>query len=146
MLAIKDKKIAVIGLGRRTGVATARVLSEYGADVTVSDVKSSEELKEELAMLDGYDIDFELNGHGEKSLASDLIVVSPGVPLDIPFFNEVKEKGIPVISEIEAAYHLTDAQIIAITGATVSSEAVVKTFNTYIEVVKELLQKEGFTK
>ncbi len=116
MLEIKDKKVAVIGLGKRTGVAAAKMLSENGAQVVVSDVKSSDKLQEELAMLEEYELEYDLNGHGKKSLTSDLIVVSPGVPLDIPFFSRVKARGVPVIGEIELAYHFTEANIIAITG------------------------------
>lgn len=116
MLEIKDKKVAVIGLSKRTGVATARMLVQHGARVVVSDVKGSGELKEEMAMLEGTGVEYELEGHGEKSLKSDLIVVSPGVPLDIPFFREAAKRGIPVISEIELAFQFTEAKIIAITG------------------------------
>lgn len=116
MLEIKGKKVAVIGLGKRTGVATAKMLSENGAQVVVSDVKGPDDLQEELDMLSDYDLEYDLNGHGQKSLTSDLIVVSPGVPLDIPFFSRVENRGVPVISEIELAYHFTSANIIAITG------------------------------
>ncbi len=113
---VKGKKISVIGLGKRTGVAAARMLADSGAVVTVSDTKGPQQLEEEMALLAGYDLDYDLNGHGEKSLDSDLIVVSPGVPLDIPFFRQAAEKGVPVISEIELAYNFTRAGIIAITG------------------------------
>jgi len=116
MLDIKDKKVAVIGLSKRTGIATAKMLLEYGARVVISDIKGPEELKDELAMLDGTGVEIELNGHGERSLKSELIVVCPGIPLDIPFFQKVAQRGIPVISEIELAYHYTGARIIAITG------------------------------
>jgi len=115
MLEVKDKKIAVIGLSR-TGVASARMLVKWGADVVVSDIKTAEKLHEELDKLGNIDIEYELGGHGEKCLNSDMIVVSPGVPLDIPFFHMAEEKGIPIISEIELAYHFTEANIIAITG------------------------------
>ncbi|MFW6381545.1 MAG: UDP-N-acetylmuramoyl-L-alanine--D-glutamate ligase [Bacillota bacterium] len=116
MLEIKDRKIAVIGLGKRTGVATARMLARHGARVVVSDLKGPEQLTEERQMLADYTIEYDLNGHGHRSLDTDLMVVSPGVPLDIPFFKEAEDRGIPVISEIELAYQFTEARIIAITG------------------------------
>ncbi len=113
--SLENKRVTIIGLSR-TGVATARVLAEKGAKVTVSDVKGPDKLKDELAKLADLPLDYELHGHGDKALQADLIVVSPGVPLEIPFFEKAKEKEIPVISEIELAYHLGEARIIAITG------------------------------
>ncbi len=115
MLELKNKKVAVIGLSR-TGVASARMLVKWGADVVVSDIKTADKLHEELDKMEDLDIEYELGGHGEKCLNSDMIVVSPGVPLDITFFHKAEEKGIPIISEIELAYHFTEANIIAITG------------------------------
>ncbi|MFW5976366.1 MAG: UDP-N-acetylmuramoyl-L-alanine--D-glutamate ligase [Bacillota bacterium] len=116
MYEVKNKKITIIGLSKRTGVATAKKLCEKGAQVIVSDIKSRNELKEQINLLKKYDIEYDLNGHSEKSLKSNLIVVSPGVPLDLPFFKKAKKKKIPVISEVELAYRLTKAKIIGITG------------------------------
>ena len=116
MLKIKNKKAAVIGFSKRTGVSAAKSLIDNGAEVIVSDVKSPDQLKEERKMLKGYNVEYDLNGHSDKPLTSDFIVVSPGVPLDTPFFEKVKKKKIPVLSEIELAYHLNQANIIAITG------------------------------
>jgi len=115
MLEVRNKKIAVIGLSR-TGVASARMLVKWGADVVVSDIKTPDILQEDIDKLEDVDIEYELGGHGEKCLNSDMIVVSPGVPLDIPFFHKAEKKGIPIISEIELAYNFTEANIIAITG------------------------------
>ena len=116
MMDLTGKKVVVIGLSKRTGVATARMLAEQKARVVVSDIKRREDLKEELAMLKDYDIDYELGGHSDSLLRGDLIIVSPGVPLDLPFFKKARKKGIKLISEIELAYHFTEAKIVAITG------------------------------
>ncbi len=116
MLDIRRKRVTVIGLSKRTGVATVKMLINNDARVVVSDIKGPDELEEEIAVLKDYPVEFELNGHGEKSLTGDLIVVSPGVPLDIPFFEEAARRDIPVISEIELAYQINKARIIAITG------------------------------
>lgn len=115
MLEVKNKRIAVIGLSR-TGLAAAKFLYQAGAEVIVSDIKTAPYLKKEMEEFKNMEIEYELGGHGDKSLSSDLIVVSPGIPLDIPFFKKAQGKGIPIISEIELAYHFTDAKIIAITG------------------------------
>lgn len=116
MLEVKDKKIGVIGLSKRTGVSTVKFLVKKGASVVATDVKSRGKLVEELDLLEDYKLDYELGGHGKKTLSCDFIVVSPGVPLDLPFFEKAAEKKIPIISEIELAYHFTEAKIIAITG------------------------------
>src|SRR5690554_6387942 len=114
MLEVKNKRIAVIGLSR-TGLAAAKFLYQAGAEVIVSDIKTAPYLKKEMEEFKNMEIEYELGGHGDKSLSSDLIVVSPGISLDIPFFKKAQGKGIPIISEIELAYHFTDAKIIAIT-------------------------------
>lgn len=137
MIDVKDKKIAVIGLSR-TGVASAQMLVRWGAEVLVSDVKSAEKLEDEIMKLKGLNIDYELGSHGDKCLDSDMIVVSPGVPLDIPFFHKAKEKGIPIISEIELAYHFTDANIIAITGTNGKT--------TTTSLIGEIIQNAGIGK
>ncbi|HLV10361.1 MAG TPA: UDP-N-acetylmuramoyl-L-alanine--D-glutamate ligase [Halanaerobiales bacterium] len=112
---LKGQQVTVIGLSR-TGVATAQALIERGAKVVVSDIKKPDRLKEELKKLKGLPIKYFLGEHPADSLETDLIVVSPGVPLEIPFLKNAIMKGIPVISEIELAYNLTKARIIAITG------------------------------
>lgn len=116
-MELKGKRVGIIGLGKRTGVVSAKVLTGMGAKVVVSDVKPTEKLQEELSMLAGIaGIEFDLGGHTEKVLDVDLIVASPGVPLEIPIFQEARRRGIEVISEIELAYRLCKASFIAITG------------------------------
>ena len=116
-MELADKTIGIIGLGKRTGVVSAKVLTEIGAEIVISDVKSAEELEEEIGMLEGISsIEYDLGGHTEKVLNVDMIVVSPGVPLEIPILKEAKERGIEIISEIELSYRLSKAPFIAITG------------------------------
>ncbi|MBM7624378.1 UDP-N-acetylmuramoyl-L-alanine--D-glutamate ligase [Sporohalobacter salinus] len=114
---LADKKVVVIGLGKRTGIAAAEFLIEQKAEVLVSDIKPAKDLQDELEELSEYDIDFDLGGHGSKVIDdTDLIVISPGVPSDIPILKEARHLGIPVISEIELAYRFCKAPIMAITG------------------------------
>ncbi|HEY5523482.1 MAG TPA: UDP-N-acetylmuramoyl-L-alanine--D-glutamate ligase, partial [Desulfuromonadaceae bacterium] len=80
----RNKKILVVGLAK-TGVACARFLASKGARVTVTDMRSETALAGPLAELSGYDIVRELERHDEATFTgSDLIVVSPGVPMDLP--------------------------------------------------------------
>ncbi|SCX88751.1 UDP-N-acetylmuramoyl-L-alanine--D-glutamate ligase [Alkaliphilus peptidifermentans] len=115
---LKDKKILVIGLAV-TGLPLVKVLVELGGRVIVNDLKSPKDLAEAIEELRDVKVDYILERHPQdiKELgAIDLAVVSPGIPLDIPFIQKLKTEGIEVIGEIELSYRLSKANIIAITG------------------------------
>ena len=115
-MELKNKKILVVGLAR-TGVAVARFLAERGALVTVTDMKDEAALAPYLEKLAGLPIDYELGRHDEESfLAADLIVVSPGVPMDIAPLKEAAARKRRVISEIELASRFISSPMVAITG------------------------------
>ncbi|MGB4500612.1 MAG: UDP-N-acetylmuramoyl-L-alanine--D-glutamate ligase [Natronincolaceae bacterium] len=108
----------VVGLAV-TGVPLVKVLCNLGADVIVNDLKGEDELKDSIDELSGLNVDYILGKHPQTidSLGHiDLTVVSPGVPLEIPFIREIKNRGIEIIGEIELAYRLSKGHIIAITG------------------------------
>ena len=104
---LKDKRVLVVGLGK-SGVASALFLKDRGARVTVSDTKSPDQLRDEIPILLDHGITVETGGHGERTFrGQDLIVVSPGVPVDAPPLVQARASGEPVIGEIElAAQHL----------------------------------------
>jgi UDP-N-acetylmuramoylalanine--D-glutamate ligase len=113
----KDKKVAVIGLAR-SGLAAAQKLREIDVQPFLSDIRSKEELKAILPLINEFE--FEADGHTEKVLQNELIIVSPGVPLDIPILRRAHEKGIPIWSELEFGFQLvknTSSKMIAITGS-----------------------------
>jgi UDP-N-acetylmuramoylalanine--D-glutamate ligase len=114
---LNNKRVLVVGLGK-SGVASALFLKERGARVTVSDTKSEDQLRDEIPILLDQGIAVETGGHGERTFrGQDLIVVSPGVPVDAPPLVQARASGEPVIGEIElAAQHLT-GPIVAITGS-----------------------------
>lgn len=115
-MELRNKKILVVGLAR-TGAAVARLLAGHGARVTVSDSREREAVADFLATLTGLDINYEFGGHGEETFTgAELIVVSPGVPMNIAPLELARKRNISVISEIELAYDLLDAPIAAITG------------------------------
>ncbi|OCL28163.1 UDP-N-acetylmuramoylalanine--D-glutamate ligase [Orenia metallireducens] len=116
-MELKDKLITVVGLGKRTGVETVKFLDKQGAKIIVTDTKKESQLKEEINALKGCEVNFDLGGHTlDLILKSDLIIISPGVPTDIPLLQEARKSGIKIISEVELAYHFCKAPIIAITG------------------------------
>lgn len=114
----RDKKVTVLGLAR-SGEAAANLLIQLGARVLVSDQKNEDQLRDEVSRLTGEhpQIEFYLGGHPDEIIKdADLIVKSPGVPIDIPVLKSARGKGIPVIGEVELAYGVCRAPIIAITG------------------------------
>ncbi len=117
LLDVKGKRVLVVGLGK-SGVASALFLHDQGARVTVSDAKTEEQLRGEIPMLLDKGIAVETGGHGERTFRQQhLIVVSPGVPADVPQLQQARALGIPVIGEIELASRFLKGHIIAITGS-----------------------------
>jgi UDP-N-acetylmuramoylalanine--D-glutamate ligase len=116
-MELNGKRVLVVGLGR-SGVASALFLKSQGARVTVSDVKSPEQLREEIPILLDHGIAVETGGHGERTFQNqDLIVVSPGIPVDAAPIAQARALGQPVIGEIELAAEFLPVPIVAITGS-----------------------------
>jgi UDP-N-acetylmuramoylalanine--D-glutamate ligase len=117
MLELKGKKVLVVGLGK-SGLAAALFLRHKGAHVTVSDVRSAESLARDIPALLEEGIMVEAGGHGLLTFRrQDLIVVSPGVPLDTPELVQVRKFGLPIIGELELAARFLKGKILAITGS-----------------------------
>ena len=115
-MELKDKKVLIVGLAR-TGVAVARFLVRAGAQVTVTDMAEEEALAESLAALADLEIGYELGRHVPYSfLMADLIVVSPGVPMDIKPLVMARAQKRRVVSEVELASWFITAPMVAITG------------------------------
>jgi UDP-N-acetylmuramoylalanine--D-glutamate ligase len=119
LMELNDKRVLVVGLGK-SGVASALFLKSRGARVTVSDSKPEAELRDEILLLLEHGITVETGGHGDRTFrGQDLIVVSPGVPVDAPQLVQARKQGEPVvvIGEIELAAQFLAGSIAAITGA-----------------------------
>lgn len=114
---LKSKKILLIGLAK-TGVSTIKYLDKLGAKIVLNDIKDKNELKNILNELsDLKNVEYILGYHPENIDDIDMVIVSPGVPLDLPFILKIKEKNIELIGEVELAYRLSNNPIfIGITG------------------------------
>jgi UDP-N-acetylmuramoylalanine--D-glutamate ligase len=135
MLELKGKKVLVVGLGK-SGLAAALFLRRRGAHVTVSDVRSAEALAKDIPALLDEGIMVETGGHGLLTFRrQDLIVVSPGVPLNTPELAQVKSFGLPVIGELELAARFLKGRTLAITGSNGKT--------TTTALVGEILVKAG---
>ncbi|RJP74438.1 MAG: UDP-N-acetylmuramoyl-L-alanine--D-glutamate ligase [Candidatus Abyssobacteria bacterium SURF_17] len=116
MLELSGKRVAVVGMGL-SGVAAARMLRRQGSHVVLTDDKTADELKDEMKALVEMNVEYHLGGIEAKVLLdSDLVILSPGVPSDLPQIERARRAGLEVISEIELAYSMCKAPIIAITG------------------------------
>lgn len=116
-MELNGKHVLVVGLGK-SGVASALFLKAHGARVTVSDTKSGDQLRNEIPALLDHGITVETGGHGERTFrGQDLIVVSPGVPVDAPPLVQARGLGENVIGEIELAAQFLPGPIVAITGS-----------------------------
>src|SRR3981189_3707242 len=117
MADFNNKRVVVVGLGK-SGVASSLFLKAHGARVTVSDTKSGDELRNEIPIRLDNGITVETGGHGERTFrGQDLIVVSPGVPVDAPPLVQARALGESVIGEVELASQFLPKNIIAITGS-----------------------------
>ena len=111
----KGKNVLVCGMAR-SGIAAAELLAKKGAVVTLQDLKTIEQLgdisdieKKGITIYAGKNPD-------DIVLKQHLIILSPGVPCDLPFLLEAEKNHIPVWSEVELAYTMTPCNVIAITG------------------------------
>ena len=112
---LKNKNILLVGLAK-TGVSTIKLLNKLEANIIVNDIKDKEKLKDILEELkDIKNTEYILGYHPQNVDHIDLAVVSPGVPLDLPFILKLKEENIEVIGEL--AYRLSkNPKFVGITG------------------------------
>jgi len=116
---LKNKRVLVMGLGLfGGGVGAVRFLVREGADVTVTDLRSEEELDTSVRALDGLPVAFKLGGHDEDDFqSSDLIVANPAVPRSSQFLKTAESAGVPITSEICLFVERCPAPVIGVTGS-----------------------------
>ena len=114
---IAGKNVLVFGSGI-SGIGAAGLLEERGASVTLYDGNDKLDVEEIRGkMKDGAKTDIVLGEFPEELLGKlDLVIISPGVPTDLPIVNRMRESDIPVVGEIELAYELGKGEVLAITG------------------------------
>lgn len=109
------KRLVILGAGE-SGVGTALLGKQKGYEVFVSDKQKIKENYKQVLIQN--EIDWEEEKHTEGLiLNADVVMKSPGIPDKVPMVLQLKELGIPVISEIEFASQYADAMIIGITGS-----------------------------
>jgi len=113
---LAGKEVVVVGLAR-SGLAAAEFLARRGAHVLATDRKREGELPPEVLRLVEKGVRLELGGHRESAFtAADLVVVSPGVPWELPELAAARGAGVPVMAELELAYRHLSGTVAAVTG------------------------------
>lgn len=117
-MELAGKQVLVCGMAR-SGMAAAMLAAKKGAKVTLSDLKQREQFSNQaaLAALEEAGVTLFLGKNPDDIITQkDLVIVSPGIPTDLPFLQLAREAQIPILSEVEFAYRFTPCPIIAITG------------------------------
>jgi UDP-N-acetylmuramoylalanine--D-glutamate ligase len=134
---LKGRKVTVVGLAR-SGVGAANLLARMGAEVTVTDLRPEAQLAGAVKRL-APSVRRVLGAHPEGLFtSSELVVVSPGVPLEMKQIISARASGIPVIGELELAYRIMEGRtpFLGVTGSNGKS-----TTTTLLDL---MLRKGGF--
>jgi len=133
-IQLADRKVLVVGLGK-SGRSAVRFCQASGATVAVSEASAG--TPADAAWLASCGVAAEFGGHSrELCLWAELILLSPGVPYDLPVFHEARGKGIPVIGELALAPQYLKTPVIAITGTNGKT--------TVTTLIGELLRASGY--
>lgn len=127
-------KVSVIGAAR-SGLAAALFFKEKGSKVFVSDTCTEQKLISALSSKGLSELEYEYTSHTDRILDCDIIILSPGVPSDLPILKKAKKSGIPVWSEMELGFQSSKATFLAVTGSTGKS--------TTVSLLGEVLKAAG---
>lgn len=132
---LKGKRVLVVGAGK-SGVAVSRFLAGKGSRTVLTDTREKDKFNGQLNQLAAAGVELALGGYPRVKGHFDLLVTSPGVPLNIAPVREAREAGIPVIGELELAFRFARAPMVAITGTNGKT--------TTTTLVGEIFRKAGF--
>ncbi len=135
LFTVSGQRVTVVGAAR-SGMAAAELLARRGARVTLSDTRP--DLAEpDATKLRAAGVALELGGHRDGTFTgADLIVMSPGVPPEIPVIAAARAAGVPVMGEVELAFRWLKGRVIAITGT--------KGKSTTTALTGRMLRQAGF--
>ena len=135
-MELKDKNVLILGLGI-SGVSTVKALNKMGANIVISDLKVEEELENFLVEISDYQVKLYLGTNSVPLDNIDLVIKSPGIPLELPIIEDARKKNIEIITDIELAYRLIpNNKFIAITGTNGKT--------TTTTLIGKILKKAGY--
>ena len=112
----QGKRVLIVGMAR-SGIAAAELLHSAGALVTVNDTKGEETFGDKLDELKKLNLTFRLGENGLDALENqDMLIISPGVPIDAPIVKKAEMMRIPVLGEMEMAARFIRSDMVAVTG------------------------------
>ena len=116
-MELKDKKVLVVGSGK-SGIAATDLLKKVGATVTIYDGNEKLVKEDILSRLeDNSNVNVVLGDLSDEVINdTDLMILSPGIAIDAPFVNKVREAEVPIWGEVELAYIVGKGKLAAITG------------------------------
>lgn len=113
----RDKRVLILGAARQ-GLALARWLALHGAHVTISDMRTADDLRVARESMADYPIQWALGGHPLELLDStDVLCLSGGVPLTLPIIAEATKRGIPLSNDSQIFMEVVPCKTIGITGS-----------------------------
>jgi UDP-N-acetylmuramoylalanine--D-glutamate ligase len=133
MIALENKRVLVLGLGR-SGLAAVELLRRRGARIVALDSANTAALQKEAGLLKSQGVIVELGAEEMPGQAFDLAVISPGVPWSDPILQEVNRRKLPILGEFELGYQHSLCLNIAITGTngkTTTTELVEKVLTAH---------------
>jgi UDP-N-acetylmuramoylalanine--D-glutamate ligase len=114
---LTGKRVVIIGAARQ-GQALARYLVRHGAQVTLNDRRSIEDLRAAQAALMDLNVNWITGGHPLEMLdEADLLCLSGGIPLNIPIVIEAQRRGIPLSNDTQIFLQAVPCKTIGITGS-----------------------------
>lgn len=119
MIDFRDRKVTVMGLGWfGGGLGATLFLLRRGARVTVTDLKTADQLADSLSGLEGRDVTLHLGGHREEDFReADLVIVNPAVARSAPMLEVARAAGVPLTSEMNLFLARCPAPVAAVTGS-----------------------------
>jgi len=122
-MKLKNRKFGILGMAR-SGISVATKINELGGIAFISEYKDETEIINSKQIKQSFRCEF--GGHTEKLLQNDILILSPGIPRNIPILQQAEKQNIEVISEIEFSFRIKHhhSKIIAITGSNGKSTTV----------------------
>jgi len=134
-MKVKGRRFGILGMAR-SGISASNKIKELGGIAFISEFKDENEISNSKQIKETFQCEF--GGHTERLLQNQILILSPGIPKNIPILKEAEEHNIEIISEIEFCFRIKHphSKIIAITGSNGKS--------TTVSLIHHILQTAGY--